>query len=588
MAAEWKSALAVETAIRPVATDDRSTLDGIVEEARRQTSEEGTDGKACWLKDLIEEVVNGQLVDEQLVVSKDTEEMINRRIAEIDALISRQLNDIMHAEPFQRLEASWRGLHYFVHETETSSSLNIKLLNASKSDLLKDLDEPVEFDHTQLFNKICEQDYGTVGDKPFGALIGDYEFGPHSQDVALLEKVSGVAATAHAPFIAAASPAMFNFESFSDLAGPRDLEKIFGNEVYLKWNTFRKSDESRYVGLCLPHVLLRLPYGKETVSVEEFDYEEDADGRDHSKYLWGNAAYAFAARLTDAFARHQWCAAIRGVDGGGLVEDLPLHNFNTDEGNETVKCPTEIAITDRRANELGKLGFIPLCYYNRDTVFLGAHSANKAKQYGSADVNASARLSAHLQYVFAVSRFAHFMKVMMRDKLRGFMSRENCESFLNKWIQNYVLLDDAASQDVKAKFPLRDGRIHITEIPGKPRAYNAVAFLRPHFQLDEVAMLRIVVTAHTNRFGVPGALDAADVEALLLHQAQRDLNRTPSRPRSMTVDCPSFSRFAAGFESGWTITDIKHFEECAYCQKISAAFHKHSTERSGREYYKIL
>lgn len=468
----------------------QSILDRIVEEGRiGQSPEERVSGK-IWLKDLVQDVMTGQMT-----VSKDTEAMINTRIAELDSLISRQLNEVLHAAPFQKLEGSWRGLHYFVQQTETSSSLKLKLMNISKDDLFKDLDKAVEFDQSAIFKKIYEEEYGTLGGKPFGALVGDYEFGRHPKDVALLEKMSGVASTAHAPFIAAASPSLFNFESFTDLAGPRDLEKIFDNEAYLKWNMFRKSDDSRYVGLCLPHVLMRLPYGKDTVPVEEFDFEENVDGRDHSKYLWGNAAYAFAARLTDAFAKHEWCAAIRGVEGGGLVEGLPAHTFITDDGDVATKCPTEIAITDRRENELAKLGFIPLSYYKgTDTAaFMGAQSAQKPQLYLDDDANANSRLSTQLQYIFACSRFAHFLKVMMRDKIGSFMSRDQCETFLNRWISKYVLLDDMAPQDLKAKFPLREARIEVTEIAGKPGSYNAVAFLRPHFQLEALSVsLRLV------------------------------------------------------------------------------------------------
>ena len=288
---------------------------------------------------------------------------------------------------------------------------------------------------------------------------------------------------------------MFNWDSFTELAGPRDLAKIFDNDAYIRWKSFRESEDSRYVGLVLPHVLARLPYGKETAPVEAFDFEENVDGKDHSKYLWANAAYAFAARLTDAFARYEWCAAIRGVEGGGLVEGLPTHTFTTDDGDIAVKCPTEIAITDRRENEFAKLGFIPLCYYKGTdrAAFLAAQSTQKPTVYLSDDANANARLSAQLQYIFAVSRFAHYLKAMMRDKIGSFMSREQCELFLNQWISNYVLLDDLASQEQKAKFPLRDARIEVTEIAGKPGAYNAVAYLRPHFQLDELTVsLRLV------------------------------------------------------------------------------------------------
>jgi type VI secretion system protein ImpC len=488
MAAETKPTQESQPSTETV--ENRSLLDRIAEDGRiGQTAEERASGK-LWLKDLVQDVMNGQMT-----VSKDTEAMINSRIGELDALISRQLNEVMHAEPLQKLEGSWRGLEYFVKQTETSSSLKIKLFNTSKNDLFKDLDKAVEFDQSAMFKKIYEEEYGTLGGSPFGALIGDYEFSRHPQDIALLEKMSGVASTSHAPFIAAATPALFNFDSFTELSGPRDLEKIFDNENYLKWNMFRKSDDSRYVGLCLPHVLMRLPYGKDTTPVEEFDYEENVDGKDHSKYLWGNAAYAFAARLTDAFARHEWCAAIRGVEGGGLVERLPAHTFTTDDGDIAVKCPTEIAITDRRENELAKLGFIPLSYYKgTDTaVFMGAQSTQKPQLYLDDDANANSRLSAQLQYIFACSRFAHFLKTMMRDKIGSFMTRGQCETFLNRWISHYVTIDDTASQDVKAKFPLREARIEVSEIAGKPGAYTAIAYLRPHFQLEELAVsLRLV------------------------------------------------------------------------------------------------
>jgi type VI secretion system protein ImpC len=489
MAAETKQALEPQ-AVTETLSDNRTILDVICEDGRiGQTDAERATGK-LWLKDLVAEVMNGQMT-----VSKDTDKMINQRIAALDALISKQLNEVMHAEEFQKLEGSWRGLKYLVSQTETSTSLKIKLMNASKKDIFKDLDSASEFDQSQLFKKIYEEEYGTLGGNPFGALIGDYEFGRNPQDVDLLEKMSGIASTSHAPFLTAAAPSLFNFESFTELAGPRDLEKIFDNDAYIKWNMFRKSDDSRYVGLCLPHVLTRLPYGEKTVPVEEFNFEEDVDGRDHKKYLWSNAAYAFGARLTDAFARHEWCAAIRGVEGGGLVEGLPTHVFSTDDGDIATKCPTEIAITDRRENELAKLGFIPLCYYKGTdrAVFMGAQSAQKPQLYLDDDANANSRLSTQLQYIFACSRFAHFLKTMMRDKVGSFMSRDQCESFLNKWIAHYVLLDDMAAQDLKAKFPLRDARIEVAEVAGKPGAYTAVAFLRPHFQLEALGVsLRLV------------------------------------------------------------------------------------------------
>jgi type VI secretion system protein ImpC len=469
---------------------DRNLLDTIVETGRLgQSNTEKKEGKA-WLTKLADEVLDGEIV-----INKDTDAMLAKRIAQLDELISQQLNEVMHAPEMQKLEASWRGLHYLMQNTETSTMLKIKVLNISKVDLLKDLQKAVDFDQAEIFKKIYEHEFGTLGGQPFGALVGDFEISRHPQDIELLTKMSSVAAAAHAPFVTAASPALMNFEKFTDLSGPRDLAKIFESDAYIQWRDFRKTEDSKYVGLCLPHVLLRLPYGKDTVPVEQFDYEEEVDGKDHSKYLWGNAAYAFAARLTDAFAKHEWCAAIRGVEGGGLVEGLPTHVFQTDDGEFAAKCPTEIAITDRRENELSKLGFIPLSFYKGTTnaVFMAAQSANAPTQYLNADANANARLSSQLQYMFAVSRFAHFIKTMMRDKVGSFMSREQCEKFLNNWISNYVLLDDFASQDAKAKFPLREARIEVSEDPAKPGVYKAVAFLRPHFQLDELTVsLRLV------------------------------------------------------------------------------------------------
>jgi type VI secretion system protein ImpC len=490
-----KEAQSQSTSVLQTVPEGGSLLDTIVDTGRLgQTTEEKGKGKE-WVKELVDQVLQGQLK-----VDKDTDLMLGARIKEIDELISVQLNEIMHAPEFQKLEGSWRGLNYFVMNTETSTSLKIRVMNVSKADLLKDLKKAVEFDQSQIFKKVYEEGHGVLGGDPFAALIGDYEITRHPDDMELIRKMSNVAAGAHAPFIAAANPALFNMESYTDLAGPRDLAKIFDNDAYTEWKMFRKSDDSKYVGLCLPHVLMRLPYGKETAPIEEFDYEEGVDGRDHNKYLWGNAAYAMAARLTDAFAKHEWCAAIRGVEGGGLVEGLPTHTFTTDEGDVAVKCPTEIAITDRREHELSKLGFIPLSFYKgtNNAVFMATQSANEATQYLNADANANARLSSQLQYIFAVSRFAHFLKAIMRDKVGSFMSREQCEKFLNEWIANYVSLDDFASQDIKAKFPLREARIEVSEDPAKPGVYKAVAFLRPHFQLDELTVsLRLVAKLPT-------------------------------------------------------------------------------------------
>ncbi len=467
-----------------------SLLDQIVNEGRIAKD----DSMKERGKELVKEFI-AQVLDGSMTVSRDVESMINARIAQIDHLLSIQLNEILHHPQFQKLEGTWRGVKYLLGQSETSDKLKIKLFNANKKELLRDLQRAPEFDQSALFKKVYEEEYGMFGGAPFAALIGDYEFGRGPEDIELLERVSQVAASAHAPFLSAATPELFNLDSFTQLDAPRDLAKIFDTTEYAKWKSFRQSEDARYVGLTLPHVLVRQPYGREGVSVEGFAYEEGVDGTDHSKYLWGNAAYALGARLTNAFAMHGWCAAIRGVEGGGLVEGLPVHNFYTDEGDVALKCPTEVPITDRREKELADLGFIPLvhCKGTDYAAFFSVQSAQKAKLYDKDAANANARLSTQLPYIFAVSRFAHYLKSMMRDKIGSFMSRTDCEKWLNAWILNYVLPDDSASPHYKAQKPLREASIQVAEIPGKPGAYRAVAFLRPHFQLDELSVsLRLV------------------------------------------------------------------------------------------------
>jgi type VI secretion system protein ImpC len=445
-------------------------------------------------KDMIGEFV-GQVMSGELTLSKNMDVAINARIAEIDRLISAQLNEVMHHEEFQKLEGSWRGLHHLVKNSLTGTMLKIRVMSVTKKELLKDFERALEFDQSAMFKKVYEEEYGTFGGAPYGALIGDYEFGNHPQDLALLESLSQVASAAHAPFISAASSEMFGWDTFGEMTEVRDISKIFDRTEYAKWRSFRESEDSRYVGLTLPHVLGRVPYGAATKPTETFNFEEDVDGTDHKKYLWSNAAYAMGTRLTEAFSMHNWCVAIRGVEGGGLVDGLPTHTFETDEGEVAMKCPTEVAITDRREKEFSDNGFIPLvhCKGTDYAAFFATQSANKAKKYDTDSANANARLSSQLQYIFAVSRFAHYLKAMMRDKIGSFMSQKEAQIFLNRWISKYVLENDVAPASQKAKYPLREARVDVTEIPGKPGAYRAVAFLRPHFQLDELSVsLRLV------------------------------------------------------------------------------------------------
>jgi len=470
--------------------EEKGLLDQIVEQGRFGADVQARDRG----KNLVKEFV-AQVLDGSMTVAKDAEMMINARIAQIDHLLSIQLNEVMHHPAFQKLEGSWRGLKHLMDHSETGVGLKIRVLNVTKKELLRDIEKAPEFDQSALFKKVYEEEYGVFGGAPFGTLIGDYEFGKHPEDMALLEGISQVAAQAHAPFISAASPDLLNLDSFTTLDAPRDLAKIFDSTEYAKWKSFRQSEDSRYVGLCLPRTLARLPYGKETKPIDEFSYEEHVDGTEHEKYLWMNAAYSLGTRMTNSYSLYGMCVAMRGVEGGGLVEGLPTHNFYTDEGDLALKCPTEIPITDRREKELADLGFIPLVHC-KDTdyaAFFSVQSCQKPKLYDTDSANANARLSTQLPYIMACSRFAHYLKAMMRDKIGSFMSREEAEVFLNRWITRYVTPDDSASPAAKAERPLREARIDVSEVPGKPGVYKAVAFLRPHFQLDELTVsLRLV------------------------------------------------------------------------------------------------
>lgn len=469
-----------------------SDLDRIMIEGRLARAE----NQRPFAENLLKEFIK-QADEETNIETNDVIAFLNLKINQIDELIGAQLNAFMHHPAFQKLEGSWRGLHYLVSNTETSTRLKLRLFNATKKDLLNDLEKAVEFDQSQLFKKIYEEEYGTFGGHPYSCLIGDYEFTRHPQDFELLEKISGVAAAAHTPFITAADPKLFDLDSWAHLGVPRDLSKIFESLELVKWTSFRKSEDSRYVALTLPRVLIRLPYGANTVPVEGLSFEEEVNGADTSSFCWTNCAYILGQRITNAFALYGWTAAIRGVEGGGLVEGLPAYTFQTTDGDIALKCPTETAITDRREKELSDLGFISLCHCKGTdyAAFFGGQTTQKPKVYNLDDANANANLSARLPYILAASRFAHYIKVIMRDKIGSFLTKENVSLYLNTWIANYVLLNDDASQSVKAKYPLREARIDVFDVPGKPGTYRSVVYLRPHFQMEELtASIRLVAT----------------------------------------------------------------------------------------------
>ncbi len=472
-------------------TTELGLLDDIVAQSKvAKTTTEHNRAKDI-IGELVKEVLQGTVV-----ISDNLSATLDARVAELDALISAQLSEVMHGAEFQKLEASWRGLHYLCKHTSTGEQIKIKVFNTTKKELVRDFKTAIDFDQSVLFKKVYEEEFGTFGGAPFGTLIGDFDIGRQAEDIYFAEQMAHVAAAAHAPFISAASPELFGLETFTDMSKPRDLAKVFDTVEYAKWKSFRETEDSRYVGLTLPRFLGRLPFDpKDGVTTEGFNFLEDVNGTDHSKYLWINAAYAFGARLTAAFETYGWCAAIRGVEGGGLVEDLPTHTFRTDDGEVALKCPTEIAITDRREKELSDLGFIPLvhCKNTDYAAFFGAQSAQKTKKYDTDSANANATLSSQLQYMYSVCRIAHYMKAMMRDKIGSFASASDVGEFLNRWISQYVTTDQSASQATKAKFPLGAASIEVSEVPGRPGVYRAVSFVRPHFQLDELSVsLRLV------------------------------------------------------------------------------------------------
>jgi type VI secretion system protein ImpC len=439
-----------------------------------------------------------QALAQTTLISSDVIGSIEAMIAEIDKRLSQQVNAILHHAEFQQLESAWRGLHYLVNNTETDEMLKIRVMNISKADLGKTLKryKGTAWDQSPVFKMLYEQEYGQFGGEPFGCITGDYYFDQSPPDVELLGQMAQVAAAAHAPFIAAASPSVMQMGSWQELANPRDLTKIFTTPEYAAWRSLRESEDSRYIGLAMPRFLSRLPYGAKTNPVEEFAFEEDTTGTDHSKYTWANAAYAMAVNINRSYKLYGWGSRIRGVESGGAVEGLPTHTFPTDDGGVDMKCPTEIAISDRREAELAKNGFMPLIHRkNSDfAAFIGAQSLQKPAEYDDPDATANANLSARLPYMFAVNRFAHYLKCIVRDKVGSFKERDSMQKYLQNWIMNYVDGDPAnSSETTKAQKPLAAAEVQLEDIPGNPGYYASKFFLRPHYQLEGLTVsLRLV------------------------------------------------------------------------------------------------
>jgi type VI secretion system protein ImpC len=433
-----------------------------------------------------------QALQDATLISDDVIRTIEAMIAEIDRKLSEQLNAILHSADFKRLEGTWRGLHHLVNNTETDETLKIRVLNITKREVARTLRKfkGTAWDQSPLFKKMYEEEYGTPGGEPYACVIADYEFDHTPPDVEILQGMGQIASAAHAPFVAAISPAVMNMETWQELGDPRDLTKIFQTPEYAPWRSLRESEDSRYLCLTMPRFLARLPYGAKTNPVDEFDFEEDTEGTDHSKYVWSNSAFAMGVNINRAFKLYGWCSRIRGVESGGMVEDLPCHTFPTDDGGVDMKCPTEIAITDRREAELAKNGFMPLSHWkNTDyAVFIGGQTLDDP------DATANDNLGSRLPYIFACCRFAHFLKCIVRDKIGSFKEREDMEKYLNDWIMNYVEPDPSnASEEAKARRPLAAAEVVVESVESNPGYYSAKFFLRPHYQLEGLtASLRLV------------------------------------------------------------------------------------------------
>ena len=445
-----------------------------------------------------------QALSASTLISDNAIKTIEAIIAEIDRKLSEQVNLILHQQDFKALEGTWRGLHYLVNNTETGENLKIRVMNISKKDVARTLKKfkGTAWDQSPLFKKLYEEEFGMPGGQPFGCLMGDYYFDHSAPDVEMLAGIAQISAASHAPFITAAAPSLLNMETWQELSNPRDLAKIFGTPEYAAWKSLRESEDARYLGLTMPRVLARMPYGAKTSPVDEFAFEEDTAGADHTKYVWANAAYSMATNITRAFKLYGWCARIRGAESGGMVEGLPVHSFPTDDGGVDMKCPTEIGITDRREKELADCGFMPISHWkNTDfAVFVGAQSLQKPAVYDDPDATANANLAARLPYLFATCRFAHYLKCMVRDKVGGFATRESLEAWLNKWIGNFVDSSKTSSEETKAKLPLAEAQVVVEEVEGNPGYYSSKFYLRPHYQLEGLTVsLRLVSKLPANK-----------------------------------------------------------------------------------------
>lgn len=481
----------------------RSLLDSLLEQPVAKKSESQ---RSSFLDDFLKEqsssqaIVNwlGKKTLEQKPSRRQIALWLNRDIAMLDSLLSEQVNAIIHHPKFQKLEASWRGLHFLVNQVEEGDNLIVRFLDATWRELSKDLDRSLEFDQSQLFQKVYSEEFGTPGGQPYGVLLADYDVQHRptpdhpTDDIRTLELLCQVGAAAFAPVVASINPTFLSLDSFANLEQPIDLERTLAQTEYIKWKSLRDREDSRFLALTLPRTLMRLPYPDDGSRTDGFRFQEDVSEPDRSGYLWGNACYAFGSVLIRAFAESGWPAGIqgtaRGDSSGGLVEGLASATFGTDKLGVCQKSSTDAILTDMQEKELTDLGLMPLCQLP-DTelaAFYTTPSIQKPKKMDAIAATTNARISSMMQYILSVSRFAHYIKVIARDKIGAYLSPSDCEDYLNKWLMQYITSNDDASNETKAKFPLRESKVEIREHPGKPGSYVGIIHLRPHFQLDEV------------------------------------------------------------------------------------------------------
>jgi type VI secretion system protein ImpC len=461
--------------------EGKSLLDEILAETKMQPGDEAYEvakaGVQAFIAELVQPKREGEKVDKALV---------DAMIAEIDAKLSRQVDEILHHAEFQKLESAWRGLKFVVDRVNFRENIKVEMLNVSKEDLLTDFEDAPEIPKSGLYKIVYSAEYGQFGGKPYGLLVGNYDFGPGPQDISLLQNLGAVATMAHAPFVSATSPSFFGLNNFVDIPNLKDLQALFEGPQYTKWQSFRESEDSRYVALTMPRFLLRLPYGSSTVPVKAFNYEEQVVG-EHEKYCWGNSSFAFATRVADSFAKYRWCPNIIGPQAGGTVEDLPLHQYES-MGEIQTKCPTETLLTERREYELSEQGFIGLTFRkdSDNACFFSANSCQKAKYFGQSDEGRAAelnyRLGTQLPYLFIICRLAHYIKVLQREQIGSWKERADLERELNKWIGQYVADQEVVSAEIRSRRPLRQAKIEVTDVPGNAGWYKVDMKVRPHFK----------------------------------------------------------------------------------------------------------